>query len=219
MDGDEIISSISSIYESLLISSGLRQHMVRVAAVGELICENWSSGIRISRTDIIATLLIHDLGNVVKFNFDELKFWYGQPKDEIDFWKEVKRDTIKKYGTSSDHEVTLQMARGLGVNARIMSLLEKMGFNNIDAVAASNDFDLKICLYADQRVGPSGIMSMSERFDDLRARYGFGDGWSDDKGRAIELQIFNNTCIKPEDINEDSARSAIARYSKRMKIR
>lgn len=31
MDGDEIISSISSIYESLLISSGLRQHMVRVA--------------------------------------------------------------------------------------------------------------------------------------------------------------------------------------------
>jgi hypothetical protein len=212
-DSNEIIRSINQIYDRLNIIGSLRMHMFRVAAIGESIADHWTtSNHPINRSDIIAALLLHDLGNIVKFNFDEPKFWSDTRAEEVEYWKGIKRDTVERYGTQSDKAVTLAMAREVGAGERIMHLLSNMGFGNVAGVIASDDFDLKICLYADQRVGPSGVMPIIERFRDLRQRYGRGDNWIDDIAINLESQIFRNASILPSDITESSVQRYISRY-------
>ncbi len=220
-DSNEIIRSINQIYDRLNLIDSLRMHMFRVAAIGESIADRWTSSDHpINRSDIVAALLLHDLGNIVKFNFDEPKFWSGTSAEEVEYWKGIKRDTVERYGTSSDKAVTLAMAREVGAGERIMRLLSNMGFSNVSSVLASDDFDLKICLYADQRVGPSGVMPIIERFRDLRQRYGRGDNWIDDVAINLESQIFRNASILPSDITESSVQRYISRYlGKRQMVR
>lgn len=67
MDSEGVIGSIHGIYERFRIPGNLQMHMFRVAGVGELISNNWK-GLDISKEDIVAALLIHDIGNIVKFN-------------------------------------------------------------------------------------------------------------------------------------------------------
>ncbi len=213
MDSGEITGSINGIYDRLNLISGLRLHMFMVAAVGESIIDNWNGASAvINGGDIIAALLLHDIGNIVKFDFDEPKFWNGKSAEEIGYWKGIKRDTIERYGTSSDKEVTLGMASDLGINPRLFFLLSNMGFGNVQSALASNDFELKICMYADQRVGPSGIMGIRERFRDLRERYGRGDNWVDKVGLALENQIFAHARIAPSEISDASVQRYIDGY-------
>ena len=67
MDGKEAISSINEIYKKLRVPLNLQMHMMRAAAAAELICDNWN-GPAIKKADVIAALLLHDIGNIVKMN-------------------------------------------------------------------------------------------------------------------------------------------------------
>lgn len=138
----------------------LQIHMMQVAAVAEYILSSEIGDCSESnKNDVIAALLLHDLGNIVKFNLET------EP-----YWKKIQKEIIVKYG-SVDHEVTQNMIHELGVNERVAFLISEMGFENLQYVIDSNDMELKICLYSDQRVAPNGVVSLHERFVDLRKRY------------------------------------------------
>ncbi len=213
LDSSKIIKSINQIYDELNIIPHLRMHMFRAAAIGEIIAENWSTkSFAIHKDDIIAALLLHDIGNIAKFNFDEPLFWHGHDSEYIEYWKGIKRETIEKYGTQSDYAITAKMAEGLGISERAIFLISNMGFTKIDSMMQSDDFDLKICTYADQRVGPLSVVSISERLEDLRRRYGKENGWKDESGLRLERQIFENVSITPLTITESAVQKYIHRY-------
>ncbi len=44
-------------------------HLLRVAALGALIADNWT-GTTVNRHTIVCTLLLHDIGNIVKADYD-----------------------------------------------------------------------------------------------------------------------------------------------------
>jgi len=208
MESKEIIENIGSIYERFKIPPHLQDHMFRAAAVARLICENWI-GEGVSEDDVVAVLLLHDLGNVVRMTFDneDLLLLYGE-KSNIDDLKRDGKEAVEKYG-SNDHEATDKMCKELGVNERFLFLMNNKAFIQNREICDSNDFEQKICAYADQRIGPRGVLSLRERLDEAIARSG-NRPWHLDFDELvgcaskIEEQVLNNVDLSAEDINDDS---------------
>ncbi|MFW6230687.1 MAG: HD domain-containing protein [Nanoarchaeota archaeon] len=172
MEPSSIISNIHDIYERYHIPLHLQEHMLRVASVGRCICEHWT-GPMIDKDMIAASLLLHDMGNIVKFDFgsDFNKEMLGDDEKEIARWKQIQQDTIRRFGDRS-HHVNIAIAKDLGVPVRIIELIDSIGFFNAPENAYSLDWEAKIVNYADERVAPWGVVSLKERLGDLTKRYG-----------------------------------------------
>lgn len=218
MDSKDIIKNIDSIYEKFSIPPNLVAHMKKVASVGSLICDNIKN-ISVDRENIVAFLLIHDLGNIIKFRFDNdlvVSMLGTNDENVINHWKKVRENVIQNYGKNVI-DANKKMACEVGVNDKISHLLEAMDFSKADVIAKGSDWDVKVCAYSDFRVGPFGIVSLRDRLDDLRRRYQGhdfdGKEYSFTSERVeflyecyfeIERQIMKNCSLKPEDINEAS---------------
>lgn len=185
----------------------LQLHQLRVAAVGKLICENFSKSV--NKEDVILACLFHDMGNIVK---SDLSYFPDFTKPEgIEYWESVKSDFIKKYG-GEQHSTNAAIMREVGLPLSIIELLNGAGFSRIESVVASKSFELKLLQYADMRVGPHGVLSLDERLAEGRERYivrkkdyydtheGFEKLLS--SAHKLEEQIFEHAAIKPEDIND-----------------
>ncbi len=160
------MKTIAEIYTDYYIMPQLQIHMYRVAAVANLICENFQ--INIDRRSIISTCLLHDMGNIIKF--DLTKFPEFNEPQGIEYWQMVKQNFIDKYGTD-EHVATTEIALEVGASLRALELTNAIGFLKSVSVYESNEMEKMICLYADMRVAPSGIVSLKDRLDDFDSRY------------------------------------------------
>ena len=182
----------------------LRLHMYRVAGVASVICDNISENI--DRESIIAACLLHDMGNIIKFKLDLFPTFLEH--EGRDYWQTVQNEYFKKYG-KDEHVATLDIAREIGVNHKVMHLLKNIGFTRAKENYESPDFDGKIAAYSDMRVEPHGVVSLEHRFRDGRKRTRIHKPNSHDESlfeemsiylRKIEKQIFEKTSIKADDI-------------------
>ena len=160
--------NIREIYHKYSIPPNLQLHMLRVAAVGSYIAQNIETK-NIDAEVIIKTLLLHDMGNIIKFDFSNTAI-LGEEKNRIEYWKTVQSDFIQKYGTD-EHRATESIAKELGVDNYIVYIISNRGSSHMPFVLNSDDWNLKISSYADFRVDPFGIVSVDKRFDDIEARY------------------------------------------------
>lgn len=152
----------------------LQTHMLRVAGVGKIVAENWAG--KCDAKLVTDLCLLHDMGNVVKFDLSEGAVktkMFGVPTD-LRYWREVQNEYREKFGKDA-HVAT----KG------ILSQEKLDRFNRyIDeehalyfAEAKGKELDKAsavaiILMYADCRVTPSGVVSYRERIDDLKDRYG-----------------------------------------------
>jgi hypothetical protein len=219
MNSAEIISNIHSVYSKFDLPSNLRMHCFRTAAIAELICDNWN-GPAINKNDIVAALLLHDLGNLIKYDFSHQNLLSQEDAGKIDYWRQRQKETIEKYG-SSETEATMKMVCELAVEARLKSLLA--GHESLDdwnaAVLGGNDWDNKIISYADCRVSPFGVVTIEERFKDLITRR---------KGKPVEqvyralfpsvieleAQLSQKMSISPSQITDKTIESYMGKYNK-----
>jgi hypothetical protein len=206
--------NILEIYKQYQIMPQQAEHMLRVAGVGKMVCENinspqpplWKRGGEQDSRDIIIACLLHDMGNIIKFDFSQTKKIINQELD-LDYWREVQQAFKAKYG-SNEHTAHLQIAKELGASERVIELIGAISFLGAPNNASGNDFGKKICQYADDRVSPFGVVSLEERFLDLRSRYVNHQGETPEREafetalRQIETQIFEHCKIKPEEITE-----------------
>jgi hypothetical protein len=101
--------------------------------------------------------------------------------------------------------------------ARAIELIETTGFGKMLEIRDSGDFEMKILEYADMRVIPRGIVGITERLSEGRARYsGKKNGFSSSQYaeifkalQNIESNIFSQSKIKPEDVTNESVRNNI----------
>jgi hypothetical protein len=215
--------SILEIYKKYNIPSNLQKHMLMATAMAKLLCENWR-GPSVNRDDIITTMLIHDIGNIAKMDFSNYKVLPDENKG-ITYWQGIQQEFIKKYG-ADDHVATFNIASELGLKPRILWLVINKIFVHNEMIAASDDYELKICAYSDQRTGPYGIVSLKERFDELRRRYGNRAGASINHPRAkhliesafeIEKQVLQFTSLsKNSDIINQKIPGIISELSRYM---
>ena len=193
--------NIIEIYNKYHLPENLQMHMLRVATCSKMIIDNWN-GPKIDKKSIIRVSLLHDMGNIVKIpeNFS---------RDE-DF-KRIRKKYFDKYGTN-DHEINLEIGKQEGLNKKEIEILDGKRSRKNEETLKSNSYERKICAYCDQRVSPSGVVSIKEGLEDAKVRYKDKalSVWSN-KDKAdyliecslgIEKQIMEYCTIMPEDIND-----------------
>jgi hypothetical protein len=156
---------ITEIYKNYQIPQNLQMHMLRVAAVGNLIIDNWH-GSSIDTQSIITTLLLHDLGNLIKFDLDNPT----APLENVEDLKLLQQEMKQKYN-NDEHMATTAMAHEIGVNDYVMYLLNNRGSSHLDTVLTSTDWNLKLASYPDFRIDPYGVVTAEERFEEVIKRY------------------------------------------------
>ena len=195
---------ISDIYAKLGIPPNLQQHMLRVTSVALFIAKNWQ-GTPLNTELLKTMLLLHDIGNIVRFDFEKHPEFLEDEIIRIDFWKKRQKDFISKYG-NDDHEATVAILKELGVSEEIKQKIYQMGYWNVEKVKNSNDWYLKLALYSDLRVGPFVILPRQKRVDDIHARIEQYKNHLEFIGIAQELenQIQANLEISVSKINNNS---------------
>lgn len=189
----------------------LAMHQLRTAAVAMQICE--TVNLDVDKENIIKACLVHDMGNIIKFN---LNYFPELLKPEgLEYWQKVKYDFVLKYG-NNEHKASLEIAREIGLSGSTINLIDCID-SSVDLVALDKDFTKKICLYSDNRVSPLGVVSAEEHSLDAKERYKNHPHAFDEEKRIffmknlflIENEIFSRTNIKPEDINDHSIMSYV----------
>ncbi len=160
--------------------------MLRVAAVGEHIAKHWTKPI--DENSVVTTLLLHDLGNLLKFELEKGVSLFDVSQRNMKKWSEIQQQLRTKY-SPDEHTTTQMMAREIGVSQRVLFLLRNMGSSHLHKTLETDDWELKLCSYADFRVAPDGFVTVTERFEDIMQRY---------KGRAHPLADTQKTLEKRE---------------------
>lgn len=164
---------IRDLYHKFEIMPQLETHMLRVAGVGRIIAENWDSS---CDTKFITDLcLVHDLGNIVKFDLSEK---FNQNKfgkiDNIEKWREVQKVYIQKYGENAQ-AATVNILSEAKLEQFVDPLIKEEELYFAEAKPGELEqanLASVILMYADCRVTPGGVCSYRERIDDLKERYG-----------------------------------------------
>lgn len=209
--------TIAHVYAQYRIMPCLQQHQLRVAAVADLIIAN--SQLRVNRRRVITALLLHDMGNIIKFDLDRFP-QYLKPEGKS-YWQQVRAEYLTKYGQDV-HHATLAIVQELGVTKDILKLIDAIDLTKAEANVQSDNYEIKICDYADARVAPTGIVSLQARFDDLHDRYQHRYPSRQDQDarlqsevfiKQIESQIFADLKLKPEDITDQAVSGTISQLS------
>jgi hypothetical protein len=200
---------VKAIYKKLGIIPNLAEHMVTVARVALLIKNHWQ-GPKLDWEMVKKTALLHDLGNIVRFDLDKYSHFLGLEAVRIDYWKGVQMKTIAKYG-KDDHQATKKMLDELGTDQKIIKVILNKSFGGSVQLARNNDWPAKILHYADARVMPHGVVTLEERIQDTRERmpkYANRPDFEDlvAATREIEKQIQEKLDIAVSAINQDSVK-------------
>lgn len=178
---------ISEIYKKYKIPPHLQLHMYRVSALAWIICDNFEN--EVDKNNIVAADLLHDMGNIIKF---DLKLFpeFLEPEG-YDYWLKVQKDYIAKYG-NDEHEATRIIAEELSATPRIKELLNSVGSSKTSRIISSKDKSKWIANYADYRVYPHGVVSLTKRLEDGRKRYVQNKGLhSVSMKKSIEIEKFS----------------------------
>ena len=202
--------NIIEIYNKYHIPENLQMHMLRVAACTNLILDNWI-GKTIDRKAITRVSLLHDMGNMVKIPEEEIR-----DKDFI----ELRKKYYEKYGTN-DHQINMVIGKEEGLTDKELEILDGKRSRKNEQTAKSDNYEIKICAYCDQRVAPDGVVSLKERLEDAKRRYKDRplSVWSNEEkanqlikcALEIEEQIMKYCKLEPGDINNQSIQIYIDR--------
>jgi hypothetical protein len=196
---------VTELYVEYKITPLLAVHQLRVAAVANLINDNLET--KIDKDNLIRACLLHDMGNIIKFDLDYFpEENYPQGRE---YWQIIKNEYIEKYGPD-EHLANVAIAQELKINTRIIDLIKGFDPKLIEKIKKIGSLEEKICIYADNRVSPNGVVSVDERSLEAKKRYENHKQSFDEKQRIffnanikeIEKQIFSKAKIKPEDIND-----------------
>ena len=209
---------VPNIYHNYHIPSKLQQHMLTVAAVGKYVLDHWQ-GEEIDKDSIVAALLVHDLGNLVKFDLNG-NAKVIEPALFTEEWRDTQQQMIDKYGSDS-HQATLKMLTEINLPEKIKQLAAKMDAGDICQIV-NESIEQQICEYADLRVTPSAVVSMKTRMKDLRDRYANKIGWDDPKvfahnlacAQQIKNNLQNQTSVDITAIAEDKIQAYLVELAR-----
>ncbi|MCI8761063.1 MAG: hypothetical protein HFJ29_03110 [Clostridia bacterium] len=204
--------NIIEIYNKYHLPENLQMHMLRVASCSNLIMDNWNETI-INREAIIRASLLHDMGNMAKISDNEI---------EDEKFRKIRKEYIDKYGRDS-HKINLVIATEEGLKDYEVDIIDRKSSKRSEETLNSERYDVKILLYADQRVAPYGVTSLRERLEEVKKRYKniVSSVWSNEEkanhlidcSLGIEKQIMEHCSISPEAINDES----IKKYMEKLK--
>ncbi len=204
--------TIKEIYQHYPVHRGLQEHMIRVAAVAKLICDNSTQPV--DTENIVTACLLHDMGNLLKVKFDLFPELFMP--EGVEYWQGQQALLVQRYGNNV-HRATMAIVSELQLPAKTLKTLEAIGDEPTKGVSQSDNLEHKIATYSDMRVGLNNVVSLVERMSDLKDRYvGRDGGFLNMNTKAedidnrhqylkkIELDIFSRASLQPEQITDES---------------
>ncbi len=180
--------ALTEIYQLYNVPPNLAEHMLLVAALGKYVVESWIEP-SIDKEIVINTLLLHDIGNLVKFDLDtdwseqmmtKSKYLSNQENHTLQYWQKKQQEMISQYGPNAD-QANETIIKKIINDPKVSQLLENHSFTTLGDCLQSDDWEKKLVFYCDLRVEPQGLTSVEERIEDLRDRYRHRDSnWNDE---------------------------------------
>lgn len=203
--------TITDIYNEYNIMPNLQLHQLRVAAVAKQICDSLDR--EIDTTTVVTVCLLHDMGNIIKFDLEYTKREFPEFFDEYSFehQKNVQKEYIEKYGTDENY-ATESIAQELGLSESLITLLKDVIHHAKEDNPESFDFVSCLCKYADMRVGPKAVLSLENRLREWQGRDPLRAHNAElllKNFSAIEKEIFKDSNILPSDITDESVTADI----------
>jgi hypothetical protein len=222
VNASEIRQNIQLIYERYSIPKNLQRHMMQVAAVGEQLSN--ASKMPVNKNNIVAALLIHDLGNLVKMQLhsdEKIKLLDLEDQNKVEYYRKKQKEFIEKY--SSDDFVTNKLiAKEIGVENEIIDLLP--GENPLQMLTkrevTPKNIEKIICIYSDLRVSPTGVTTIKERLAEYAKRHSFDSDPAKTEhsnnfvkaAEEMERKLFLKMNITPKEITKDSVKKLVSSY-------
>ena len=157
---------VNQVYLKYKIPHNLQEHMLRVGAVIKIITDQWT-GKPVNQKAMIQTGLFHDLGKPMIFDLKKQSQW--MTNKEIDELRQIQTELRKRYG-NDEHEVLIGVATEIGCQLETLRLLKVFEWENVSQLMKDGDSEALVPIYADMRIGPMGILPLTDRFDDLNQR-------------------------------------------------
>jgi hypothetical protein len=180
-----------SIFERYHLPQLLQTHLWRTASLMELLLKHWR-GPQVDASLLIETMLLHDLGNLVKFDLSDTTPIMLLTQTELPMYRALQAEWHQKYGKVVD-AVTVAFIKELRLkNGPIMSHIILNHASGTEATTVTqDDWIQKLCDYTDFRIAPHGLVTLKERFDDLGKRYATrASGWETAAKVAQKLNFF-----------------------------
>ncbi len=192
--------------------------MLWVAQVGVETIENWT-GPNINQENITSVLLLHDIGNMIKFELhsNEAKKIYSH--SELEKLLPIQKKMIALYGNNADI-ANISILKEIGVSEDIIQLLTNHSFDYLPTLLDSENWNEKIVFYADLRVAPWGIVPLKKRVENLRERYSHrNQRWNDKStfsnwlnwSNKLEKQLNQQTNIDLEHLSLNDVERKISK--------
>ncbi len=179
------------IFERYRLPQLLQTHLWRTASLMELLLNHWH-GPELDKELLIETMLLHDLGNLVKFDLTDTTPIMLLSETELPMYRALQAKWHQKYGKVVD-AVTVSFIKELRLaNGPTMSQIILAHTDGTQATTvAQNDWSQKLCDYTDFRIAPHGLVTLQQRFDDLSKRYAAREsGWKTPEKVAEKLSFF-----------------------------
>jgi len=194
--------NILDIYKQYKIPENLQLHQLRVASVAKILAQACIKE-RLPVETIVEACLLHDMGNIVKFKFEQFPEFFEL--EGLEYWQNIQKEFIEKYG-NDDHLATLAIVGEIGLPREISLYVDHIIGDRVEAIT-DPIVGVVIAKYADVRVGPKGVMSLHVRLEDFRTRYvgRISDEYVDNTilvFEEAEKDIFEYVSMKPEDITD-----------------
>jgi HD superfamily phosphodiesterase len=166
----EIIGGIEALYDELDVPRNIREHMHRVAAVARYICTHWK-GAPFNNDLVIAACLLHDVGNVLKMRYDteENLAMLGPERERVEYWKATSKVLQSQY--ANPNELRDALLTKATISADVCELISRARGARMGTIMLEKYAEAAIYLYADNRVGPFGYVTLTERMADTERRY------------------------------------------------
>ncbi len=208
----------------------LQMHQLRVAGVAHIICKSMIDQ-SVDTGNIVVACLLHDMGNIIKFKLDVFPEFLKP--EGVDYWKNIQQEYVGRYG-DDEHDATMHISKEIFENyafpnnntARIIELIEAIGFSNAKENYETADFGKKIAAYADMRVAPTQVTSLVGRLEDGRRRFSKIQKYEQDVFENMSQylsKIEDQICAKvtigtSSDITEEEVQKIIPKFQRTLHI-
>ncbi len=202
--------TISEIYARYPVTPNLARHMLRVGAVTRLILDHWT-GPQLKGETMMRIALLHDTGNILKFDFEGHPHLLEEEQANLEHWKDLQAKWASRF--ASEDEMTYAIAAECGLGEDGIAMMKNLGYGLMDRIAAEPRFERKIVKYADMRAAPFGILPLKDRLEEGHRRYAKHPTVTIDHSKTeiletaafdVERQIMAHCTLTPGDITEEA---------------
>ncbi|MBP6866334.1 MAG: hypothetical protein KBC12_02200 [Candidatus Pacebacteria bacterium] len=198
-------------YEKYQIMPTLAEHMLRVGAVAKILTSQIKESGFPSK-EIISACLLHDMGNIVKFDLDNVPAGLDIPN--IEHWKEVQKKVIDQYGLD-EHDATYQMAKDMGVSKVTLDAISNCGTAKAKKVLEEKSIPAMFVTYSDYHVAPTEIVTPEDRLNNILIRYKNTpkyEGYVRDGNNVLEIAHYleKQYSLDKQQVNEISVKTVVS---------